>query len=118
MIWILHALRAVVGSVATLAVCLVSPPGWAQVAGSAQGDQGTSASENLTEIIVTAQKRSEKLVDVPISITAIGGPRLETLQVTQLSDLQGYVPGLSVINGGAPGINTISIRGLSSGYQS
>jgi iron complex outermembrane recepter protein len=161
MIWTLQTLRAVIGPVVALTICLVSSPGWAQIEGSAQVDQETSAatlaerqsapqaallaqnqtaprsntsssdqspvpnadkpnqtSDSLTEIIVTAQKRSEKLVDVPISITAIGGPRLETLQVTQLSDLQGYVPGLSVVNGGAPGINTISIRGLSSGYQS
>jgi outer membrane receptor protein involved in Fe transport len=72
--------------------------------------------DSLEEIIVTAQKRSENLLDVPTSVSAIGGERLESLQVNSLSNLANYVPGLSVTDGGAPGTRLIEIRGLSTTY--
>lgn len=72
---------------------------------------------SLEDIVVTAQKRSEKLLDVPASIGVIGGDRLESLQSTSLPDFAGYVPGLTVAGGGSPGQNTLVIRGLSTGYS-
>jgi iron complex outermembrane receptor protein len=75
-----------------------------------------SGSSALAEIIVSAQKRPEKLMDVPSSMSAISGERLEALQINTLTDLASYVPGLSITDGGAPGSRLIEIRGLSTGY--
>jgi outer membrane receptor protein involved in Fe transport len=72
---------------------------------------------DLDEVIVTAQKRSERLLDVPSAITAVSGDRLESLQVNSVSDLAGYVPGLSVTGYGAPGSRVIVLRGISSDYN-
>ncbi len=48
------------------------------------------------EIVVTAQKREQKLVDVPITITAYTGRSLREIGVTQFDQLSAYVPGLNV----------------------
>jgi len=68
----------------------------------------------LEEIVVTAQKRVERLNRVPISISALSQSQLEQLGAKDLSGLAREVPGLSVqpaTNGGAP---SIIIRGISS----
>ena len=49
----------------------------------------------LEEIVVTAQKRSESLQDVPIAVTAFTGDTLKTLGVTNASDLVDLTPGFS-----------------------
>lgn len=68
---------------------------------TAGGDAQTSSivSENssrLEEILVTAQKREERLQDVPISIDVVGAQELQQRQVNSLDDLKFIVPGLSV----------------------
>lgn len=75
-----------------------------------------SSSAGLEEVIVTAQKRAESVMDVPTAINAIGGDRLESLNVNSLADMASYVPGLAVAAGGAPGYRTVVIRGINSGY--
>jgi iron complex outermembrane recepter protein len=67
----------------------------------------------LDEIVVTADKRAENILDVPNSIVAISGERLESLNLSSLSDLADYVPGLTIASGGYPGTREIAIRGLS-----
>jgi iron complex outermembrane receptor protein len=66
----------------------------------------------LEEIIVTAQKRSENIQDVPSSVSVVGKELLENLHVTQLTDVGAYVPGLQIASGGTPGQATIIIRGV------
>ncbi|MDT9600612.1 TonB-dependent receptor [Sphingosinicella rhizophila] len=73
-----------------------------------EADGGT-----LEEIVVTAQKRVEGSMDVPASISVVTGKQLERMGATQLSDFAGYVPGLNLLNGGAPGKNRINLRGIS-----
>jgi outer membrane receptor protein involved in Fe transport len=67
----------------------------------------------LAPIIVTAQKRSEDVQSVPISISVIGSEQLEQMHATQLSDYVNYVPGLQMISGGTPGVGTVVVRGIS-----
>ena len=67
----------------------------------------------LEEIIVTAQKRAQSLQDVPISMTAIDGKRMEDAGITSFSELSGFVPNLGVSENA---VNTIiSMRGISVG---
>lgn len=77
--------------------------------------QPTSAqsplSAGLQEIVVTAQKYRQRALDVPISMTVIGGAELKRLQITNLEELQYFVPGMFVDNDG-PALR-ITIGGIS-----
>ncbi|MEP6483320.1 MAG: TonB-dependent receptor [Rudaea sp.] len=74
---------------------------------STPDDQST-----LGTIMVTAEKRSEDIQNVPMSISVVDETQLENLHATQLADFAGYVPGFTVINGGTPGQATLGIRGI------
>lgn len=76
--------RVVIGAAVALA-SLASP------AVSAQ-QQGSSLA--LPEIIVTAQKREERLVDVPVSVAVVSGDVLEDFKITALDDMDRLVPSL------------------------
>ena len=62
-------------------------------------------------IIVTAQKREERIIDVPLAITAITGTEIERRNSSSLIDLQYTVPGLSLTQNG-PGQQRIQLRGI------
>jgi outer membrane receptor protein involved in Fe transport len=68
----------------------------------------------LTTIVVTAEKREEKLQDVPMSITALGGGSLDKLQYRDFSDYAAMVPGLSLVSA-QPGLTTLTLRGQNAG---
>jgi iron complex outermembrane recepter protein len=51
---------------------------------------------NLEEIVVTAQKRSENLQDVPIAITAVSGQALDRAGATGITALADLTPGLQM----------------------
>lgn len=65
------------------------------------------------EIIVTAQKREERLVDVPVTLSAVSGARMKELGVSDLDELANYIPGLNIQEQSAnnPGV---VIRGITS----
>ena len=46
----------------------------------------------LEEVIVTAQKRAESLQDVPISVSAMSGDKINDIAITDLQELPLYVP--------------------------
>ena len=79
-------------------------------------DQNTSSDSQsgLAEIVVTAQKRTERLQDVPMSISVISGDRLTATQSTTLQDIVDAVPGMQVVSGD-PASNTLVIRGINAG---
>jgi outer membrane receptor protein involved in Fe transport len=67
----------------------------------------------LEEVVVTARKREENLIDVPLAVTAIGA---EALQREGIKDIEGIIdrdPSLSFDRGIAPYDTRIVIRGLS-----
>ena len=65
------------------------------------------------DIIVTAQKREERQIDVPITLSAVTGTRLREIGVNDLDELSNYIPGLNIQEQSAnnPGI---VIRGITS----
>lgn len=77
--------------------------------------QNASVSETegapLEEIVVTAQKRSENLQQVPVSAQVINGQSLADLNLNTFAELN--VPGLHIGNGG--GSNELFVRGIGSG---
>ena len=66
----------------------------------------------LDTVLVTASKRSEDVRDVPAAISVIDEQQIENLNANQLSDYADYVPGLQVQNNGAPGLTSVSMRGI------
>lgn len=86
----------------TIAACAAS---------AAQAQESTSGTE-LEEIVVTAQKRSESLQRVPLSIAAFTPAALEGKQINDAASLQVAVPGLVYSNSG--GFATPYIRGIGS----
>jgi outer membrane receptor protein involved in Fe transport len=69
----------------------------------------------LDEIVVTAQKRVQKLEDVPISLTALNGTKLEETGITSTAGISDYTPSFNMTQTGI-GTN-IAIRGISSGVN-
>ena len=66
----------------------------------------------LEEILVTAQKRTENIQDVPISVSALSGEQLEALGFDDLTDVAQQIPSLQV-NSWSPQLSIFNIRGVS-----
>ena len=77
--------------------------------------QGAEDSLALEEIIVTAQKRDERLVDVPISITAFSNAMMVERGAAQLADFLQTAPGVGIIDSQS-GTQNVQIRGINSTY--
>ncbi len=87
----------------------------ALVAAPALAQEAADEADNNLEIVVTAQKRSESLQNVPISIQALGTAKLDQLNI---SDFKGYaqqLPSVAFQGSGAPGSNNVYMRGVASG---
>lgn len=66
------------------------------------------------EIIVTGEKQQTTLQRAPLAITAISADTLAQSNITQLIDMNGFVPGLTIANSGSF-VRVVSIRGV--GYE-
>src|SRR5271170_6674900 len=80
------------------------------------GATETAPSDSLAEITVTAQRRSENIQDVPISIQALTAETLQQLNITTFDDYIRYLPNVTSASNG-PGQNEVFMRGLSAGSQ-
>jgi len=85
--------------------------GWCLIA-AAQTDQSSSVTQ-LQEVVVTAQKREERLQDVPVPVTAISGESLVQNNQLLVRDYFASVPGLSFVSSGYG--NTVTVRGIAAG---
>jgi outer membrane receptor protein involved in Fe transport len=72
----------------------------------------TSTAPVLEEIIVTAEKRSQNLQDVPISVVAINAQQVQDAGITNIRNLAILTPGLTVTSEGNEAITTARIRGI------
>jgi outer membrane receptor protein involved in Fe transport len=72
----------------------------------------------IEEIVVTAEKRSEKLKDVPIAVSVVSAAQLADQHIQDIEDISRTVPGLQFNTQGGEGQDTISIRGVSSNVGS
>ncbi len=77
------------------------------------GEGGTGAIE---EVVVTAQRRTENIQDVPISMQALTAQTLQQLNVSTLDDYIKFLPNVTTASNG-PGQNEVFMRGLSAGSQ-
>jgi len=82
--------------------------------GHAADSSDSAAVQGLQEITVTAQRRSENLQDVPITIQALTSDTLKQLSLSTFDDLARYLPNVTFPTNG-PGQGDIFMRGLSTG---
>ncbi|RPH55112.1 MAG: TonB-dependent receptor, partial [Lysobacterales bacterium] len=71
-------------------------------------------SATIEEVVVTAQKRQEALIDVPLSITAVDGDLLERQHAANFQDYLKLVPGLQ-LDQNTPGNGRLVMRGVNTG---
>jgi iron complex outermembrane receptor protein len=84
------------------------------LAGAAAVTAATATAQDmLEEVIVTAQKREERLQDVPISVTVLTGEQLEGLKLNSGTDIARYSPNVRVSVAGNEDQPKFSIRGIS-----
>ncbi|SMQ73334.1 Outer membrane receptor proteins, mostly Fe transport [Altererythrobacter xiamenensis] len=96
-------------SASALAIAVASPA----IAQQAPAQTQAQAPRGVPTIVVTAQKRSEDLQDVPVSVSAIGEEGLEELNIDTFEDYLDQLPTVTA-GGSGPGQSTIYIRGLAS----
>ncbi|HEX7946046.1 MAG TPA: TonB-dependent receptor [Phenylobacterium sp.] len=97
--------RAALSLLATTMLSGIAGPALAQAANEAA---------QLEEVVVTAQKRSENLQDVPVSIQALGSAKLDQLQISDVNDYVKFLPSVTAQTA-APGFSTFYMRGVASG---
>ncbi len=98
---------------------LMAGGAWSLLAGASMAQVVTAAEDTaqdgdqLEEIIVTARRTSENVQRTPLAISAFSGETLERLGAQQVTDLQGAVPNLNIVQGRASSNATnIYIRGI------
>ncbi|WP_159983721.1 MULTISPECIES: TonB-dependent receptor [unclassified Novosphingobium] len=90
-------------------------PGLAQAQDMAAPQE--AASEGVGDIVVTALRRSTRVQDTPVAITALSEKSLQNLGATGIADIARQVPGLNLISGES-GRTRISIRGIQTAGES
>ena len=87
-------------------VCLLTFP-------SLYSSESEAADDAVDEIVVTARKREESLLDIPESVQAIGGADIVRQNIKSLEDVGFLIPSLN-LSPRADGFPNVSIRGLGS----
>ena len=85
-------------------------PAFAQTADSATQTEAVETAPG--EIVVTAQRRAERLQDVPLAVTAVSAETLETKGITDTKNLAQVSPSLTYTQGNNPSNSTFRIRGI------
>jgi outer membrane receptor protein involved in Fe transport len=91
-----------------VAVCAggLAPHAWAAEAAA------TTGATAVGEVIVTAQKREQRLQDVPVAVTVLNAQQLERLGVRSVKDMTLLAPGLNATTNGDEATTTVRIRGI------
>ena len=71
--------------------------------------------QSLQEIVVTAQKKSQRLLDVPVPVSVLDTDELSANGQTRIQDYFAQVPGLSLTTNNGGGWQTLAIRGVTTG---
>ena len=99
---------------ATIFVVVVTSAGTAVLLPNQARAQGARGDDQMVvdEIIVTARRRSERLLDVPGTVTALTSAVLESAGVQRAEDFIALTPGVTMVNAAEVGDTQVSIRGI------
>jgi outer membrane receptor protein involved in Fe transport len=98
--------------------CILAGTSGSAVAAATPGSDSSTrtSTDSLQEIVVTAQRRTENIQDVPISIQALTAQTLQQLNIGTFDDYIKFLPNVTSASNG-PGQNEVFMRGLSAGSQ-
>jgi iron complex outermembrane receptor protein len=113
-------IRRILGFASLLALSLGAAPSFAQTATPGGGQSTMAGSDNggLEEIVVTARKREEALLDTPIAISAFSSERIQSEGIQSIDDVAKFTPSVTVNNSSSGassdnrGFQSIIIRGM------
>lgn len=103
---------AVVGRLLLSTIILSSCPALAQDVGGTEQSTEDATGAFLDDIVVTANRRSQNLQDVALSVSALGSRELEAFNVQSGTDIARFTPGVSISNSFAGQSQQYSIRGV------
>ncbi len=86
----------------------------AQALAQDAAESDRTAAGTIEEIVVTAQKRSQLLLEVPQSVTVVASETLERQHADNFEDYLALIPGLS-LESSTPGVSRITLRGINTG---
>lgn len=101
-------------SILALVACSAGGVAQAQEAGEATAQAGGG---QLAEIIVTARKQSESLIDVPVAVSAVGGAELAKTGVNDLNRIAQLAPQVIAARSDQGSGASFTIRGIGSSPQ-
>jgi iron complex outermembrane receptor protein len=90
--------------------CFAMLGGASAVTAAETGADAPQAASSVTEVIVTAQKRSQRLIDVPVGVSVMSAEAIEKRGVQTVQDLSFSVPGL-ILRYDGPGSTQVFMRG-------
>jgi iron complex outermembrane receptor protein len=95
---------------------MLTPPAWTQGTAISQNSDAEErpGAASLSEILVTAQRRSESLKDVPISVQAVTSDDIAKRAVVSTQDLATLLPTVNFSTGNSANATSFSLRGVSS----
>ena len=105
---LLNRLRAVI------AATIFATSGAASSEASEASEASAEKTSVIEEVVVTARKRSEKAIDVPISLTVFDGTTMRDNSARSIYDVLELAPGVNLSDDTAGGAQRITIRGVSS----
>ena len=108
-----NAVRMRLGTAATAIVLAAPVPALGQEAAP-----GAGADLGLEEIVVTARKRDESLIDVPVSITAFSETEIQSAGIARPQDFVALTPNMTMIQTQNQGTSFIVVRGISQARNS
>jgi iron complex outermembrane receptor protein len=108
--------RASLASRLGITLLCASPAGFSQALAQSAPQSSPTDTGLVAEVIVTAQKREQRLQDVPVTVSVVGGEELTKLNISDLASLQRAAPALQMVGGGS---GALQIRGIGTvGYSS
>lgn len=105
-LWLAGASAVAVASGASAQTAGAQPP--------AQSQTSDRAAANQQDIIITAEKRPQLLINVPQSVSVVSGGTLEAQHATNFQDYLKLVPGLQ-LDQSTPGEGRLIVRGINTG---
>jgi len=83
-----------------------------QIAPPVQEQRNEPQPTQIEEIVVTAQKREQRLVDVPISVSSLSRDDVRNTRIEQVRDVSGYIPNVDIKEQVPGAIPVVAIRGV------
>jgi iron complex outermembrane receptor protein len=81
-------------------------------AGTAAAQEQAAEPEAVEEVTVTAQKREERLQDVPLSVAVVQAETLDAFKMNQVTDIERLVPAVTLTNAAGPRNFGFFVRGI------